>query len=93
LKASADARDHPCVSINAASRNAIVVTLFCLGLGVLAAPHPADDARVSRRVRSTLDIALMKRNIAAHPNNVVLTPLQTEAYIEDLVNNAILKIV
>jgi len=52
-----------------------------------------DAGLIVKNVHSTLDIALTKRNMASHPNNVVLTPLQTEAYFEDLVNNAILKIV
>ena len=52
-----------------------------------------DAGIIVKNVHSTLDIALAKRNMAAHPNNVLLTPLQAEAHIEDLVNNAILKVV
>jgi hypothetical protein len=52
-----------------------------------------DCGAIVKNVYNVLEPALKRRNVAAHPNNVVLTPLQTEAYIEDLVNNAILKIV
>jgi hypothetical protein len=48
---------------------------------------------IVKNVYNVLEPALKRRNAAAHPNNVVLTPLQTEAFIEDLVNNAILKVV
>jgi len=51
-----------------------------------------DGGIIVKNVHSTLEIGLTRRNMAAHPNNVVHTPLQTEAFIEDLVNNAILKI-
>jgi hypothetical protein len=52
-----------------------------------------DCGAIVKNVYNVLEPALKRRNAAAHPNNVVLTPLQTEAFIEDLVNNAILKIV
>jgi hypothetical protein len=52
-----------------------------------------DCSAIVKNVYNVLEPALKRRNAAAHPNNVVLTPLQTEAFIEDLVNNAILKIV
>jgi hypothetical protein len=51
-----------------------------------------DCGAVVKNVYNVLEPALKRRNAAAHPNNVILTPLQTEAFIEDLVNNAILKI-
>lgn len=51
-----------------------------------------DAAIIVKNVHSTLEIGLTRRNMAAHPNNVVHTALQTEAHIEDLVNNAVLKI-
>jgi hypothetical protein len=52
-----------------------------------------DCGAIVKNVYNVLEPALKRRNAAAHPNNIVLTPLQTEAFIEDLVNNAILKIV
>jgi len=51
-----------------------------------------DCGAIVKNVYNVLEPALQRRNAAAHPNNVLLTPLQTEAFIEDLVNNAILKI-
>lgn len=52
-----------------------------------------DCGAIVKNVYNVLDPALKRRNAAAHPNNVMLTALQTEAFIEDLVHNAILKIV
>lgn len=52
-----------------------------------------DAGIILKNVHATLEIGLTRRNMAAHPNNVVHTALQTEAHIEDLVNNAVLQIV
>jgi hypothetical protein len=51
-----------------------------------------DAGIVVKNVYNVLEPALKRRNAAAHPNNMVLTSLQTEAFIEDLVNNVILKL-
>jgi hypothetical protein len=47
---------------------------------------------VVKNVYNILDPGLKRRNAAAHPNNIIVTQLQTDAYIEDMVNNAILNI-
>lgn len=52
-----------------------------------------NSGAIVKNVYNVLEPALKRRNAAAHPNNVILNSLQTDAFIEDLVNNAILKIV
>jgi hypothetical protein len=39
-----------------------------------------------------MDMALKRRNAAAHPSTTVSDQLQTHAYISDRINNAVLKI-
>ena len=41
---------------------------------------------------NVMDMALKRRNAAAHPSTTVIDQLQTDAYISDLINNAVLKI-
>jgi hypothetical protein len=47
---------------------------------------------ITTNVFNTMDGALKKRNAAAHPSTAVIDQLQTDAYISDLINNAVLKI-
>jgi hypothetical protein len=47
---------------------------------------------ITTNVFNTMDGALKKRNAAAHPSTTVIDQLQTDAYISDLINNAVLKI-
>jgi hypothetical protein len=51
-----------------------------------------DAGIITKNVYNVLHAALGRRNAAAHPNSVVLKQLQVDAYIDDLVNNAVLKI-
>lgn len=50
------------------------------------------DAIISREVAKVLSDKLAKRNSAAHPSGSIVDKLQAEAYISDLINNAMLKI-
>jgi hypothetical protein len=52
-----------------------------------------DGNIITKNVYNTMHAALGKRNAAAHPNNVVIDQLQTDAYIVDLVTNVVLQIV
>jgi len=47
---------------------------------------------ITKNVYNVLHPALGRRNAAAHPNSVVLKQLQVDAYIDDLINNAVLLI-
>ena len=47
---------------------------------------------VSKEVRKVLDGALGKRNSAAHPSGTKVDKLQAEAFVSDVINNAMLKI-
>jgi hypothetical protein len=51
-----------------------------------------DAGIITTNVFNVMDIALKKRNAAAHPSTTIIDQLQTDAYISDLVNNAVLKI-
>lgn len=48
---------------------------------------------ITANIYKILKEKLDRRNIAAHPNDIVFTPLQAEEFISDLVNNAVLKLV
>lgn len=47
---------------------------------------------VTGDMQKVLAVGLQKRNTAAHPSSAVITPLQAEAHIEDLVLNFVLKL-
>jgi hypothetical protein len=51
-----------------------------------------DAGIISKNIYAIMHAALARRNTAAHPNNVVIDQLQTDAYIKDLIENAILQI-
>src|SRR5262245_24305374 len=51
-----------------------------------------DGGIITSNVFNVMDVALKKRNAAAHPSTAVIDQLQTDAYISDLINNAVLKI-
>jgi len=52
-----------------------------------------DASIITTNVFNVMDGVLKKRNAYAHPSTAVIDQLQTDAYIADLINNAILKIV
>ncbi len=47
---------------------------------------------ISGNIAKILEEKLKRRNIAAHPSGVVISQLQAEDFISDLVNNVVLKI-
>jgi hypothetical protein len=47
---------------------------------------------VTGDMQKVLNVGLQRRNIAAHPSGATITPLQTEAHIEDLVLNFVLNL-
>jgi hypothetical protein len=47
---------------------------------------------ITTNVFNVMDGALKKRNAAAHPSTAVIDQLQVDAYISDVINNAVLKI-
>ena len=51
-----------------------------------------DAGIITSNVFNVMDMALKRRNAAAHPSTTVIDQLQTDAYISDLINNAVLKI-
>jgi hypothetical protein len=46
----------------------------------------------SSGIHKILTEKLGRRNMAAHPSNIVITPLQVEDFITDLINNVVLKL-
>jgi hypothetical protein len=51
-----------------------------------------DAGIIVKNVYNILEPALKKRNMAAHPNNVVIDPAILDGFISDVINNAVLKI-
>lgn len=51
-----------------------------------------DAGIVAKNVHGHLEIGLKRRNMAAHPNDVTFRQIQVDAFIDDLVTNALLKI-
>lgn len=51
-----------------------------------------DGDIITKNVYNVMDGALKKRNAVAHPSTAVIDQLQVDAYISDLINNAVLKI-
>jgi hypothetical protein len=47
---------------------------------------------ISRNIYNSMHAALGKRNAAAHPNEVVISSAQADAFIEDLITNVVRKI-
>jgi hypothetical protein len=47
---------------------------------------------IEKNVYNVMHPALIRRNACAHPRGLHIDQLQTDAYISDLINNAVLKI-
>ncbi|MDP9112627.1 MAG: hypothetical protein M3O20_02980 [Acidobacteriota bacterium] len=52
-----------------------------------------DAGIITKNIYNIMHAALGKRNAAAHPNQVVIDQVQTDAYISDLVTNVVHQIV
>jgi hypothetical protein len=52
-----------------------------------------DAGIIGKNIYNIMHAALAKRNAAAHPNAVVIDQIQTDAYISDLITNAVQKFV
>jgi hypothetical protein len=57
------------------------VLTLCRGAGI-----------ITKNIYNSMHAALGKRNAAAHPNEVVISSAQADAFIEDLITNVVLKI-
>ncbi len=51
-----------------------------------------DAGIISKNIYNIMHSSLGRRNAAAHPSNVIIDQLQTDAYIVDLVTNVVLQI-
>jgi hypothetical protein len=51
-----------------------------------------DGGIITKNIYAIMSAALARRNTAAHPNKVVINQLQADAFIQDLIENAVLQI-
>jgi hypothetical protein len=72
-----DTDDHPFDDFSEELKESEVLTL-CRGAGI-----------ITKNIYNSMHAALGKRNAAAHPNEVVISSAQADAFIEDLITNVV----